>query len=306
MKLFTALAALSCAAAIGAAGRGSAATTYDLEKMGGVAGDSSVATASKNTALLNSALSKLGSGDALVVSNKTFYVAGGIRATELHGVTLQLEGTLKFLPGRKGWPTEDCSAGGNPLQPKKNGTCVQESIFIANATDLTLTSSGTGTLYGSGESWWGYIQCELNRGRSRLVFSTPNSHRPFLHLTGGSPLPTSPPRNLATSPHHPDLIHGEDRPRLFSLVNATNVKVENWHFLQSPYWTFTAFDVAGLEISHCAIDNRITKDDSHGIWNLDAFNTDGFDVAGRDIHIHDCTVWNQDDCFTIQPLDSTA
>jgi hypothetical protein len=60
------------------------------------------------------------------------------------------------------------------------------------------------------------------------------------------------------------------------------------------------------EIGHCAIDNRENADDSHDVLNLDAFNTDGFDVAGRDIHIHDCVVWNQDDCFTIQPLDSTA
>ena len=29
-------------------------------------------------------------------------------------------------------------------------------------------------------------------------------------------------------------------------------------------------------------------------------------MAGRDIYIHDCSVWNQDDCFTIQPLDATA
>ena len=60
------------------------------------------------------------------------------------------------------------------------------------------------------------------------------------------------------------------------------------------------------EIGHCAIDNRENADDSHDVLNLDALNTDGFDVAGRDIHIHDCVVWNQDDCFTIQPLDSTA
>ena len=151
------------------------------------------------------------------------------------------------------WPRCDLI----PLQPKRNKSCVQECIFIANSSGLTLTSSGTGTLYGSGESWWGYLQY---------------------------------------------LLHGEDRPRLFALLNATDVLVEHWHFLQSPYWTFTSYDVARLEISHCAIDNRFNKDDSHGVTDLDAFNTDGFDVGGRDIHIHDTSVWNQDDCFTIQPI----
>eukprot|EP00658_Telonema_sp_P-2_P060320 TRINITY_DN49267_c0_g1_i1.p1 TRINITY_DN49267_c0_g1~~TRINITY_DN49267_c0_g1_i1.p1 ORF type:complete len:461 (-),score=57.61 TRINITY_DN49267_c0_g1_i1:259-1641(-) len=100
------------------------------------------------------------------------------------------------------------------------------------------------------------------------------------------------------------LIRGENRPRLLSIVNGTDVLVERWRFLQSPYWTFTAWDVLGLEISHCDIDNRVNQDDSHDVSNLAAFNTDGFDVAGRNIHIHDCSVWNQDDCFTIQPLDA--
>lgn len=39
---------------------------------------------------------------------------------------------------------------------------------------------------------------------------------------------------------------------------------------------------------------------------MGAFNTDGFDVAGTNIWIHDCSVWNQDDCFTIQPMDGTG
>ena len=49
-------------------------------------------------------------------------------------------------------------------------------------------------------------------------------------------------------------------------------------------------------------DNRANADDSHSIANLEALNTDGFDVSGRDIYIHDSSVWNQDDCFTIVPL----
>jgi len=59
------------------------------------------------------------------------WLAGGVHAVNLHGVTLQLDGTLRFLPGRKEWPTQQCAEGGNPLQPKRNGICVQEAIFIA-------------------------------------------------------------------------------------------------------------------------------------------------------------------------------
>jgi polygalacturonase len=31
-----------------------------------------------------------------------------------------------------------------------------------------------------------------------------------------------------------------------------------------------------------------------------AFNTDGFDVTGRNVWIHDCKVWNQDDCIAVK------
>ena len=31
-----------------------------------------------------------------------------------------------------------------------------------------------------------------------------------------------------------------------------------------------------------------------------AFNTDGFDVTGKNVWIHDCTVWNQDDCIAVK------
>ncbi|CAK0835983.1 unnamed protein product [Prorocentrum cordatum] len=227
-------------------------------------GDKGAAKA--NTALMTRMLQQLGTGETLHVPNDTFWMTGGLRAVDLaRDVTIVLDGTLSFLPGREGWPTKNCSDGHhNPLQPVKDGTCVQEAFFIANVSGLSLTSSEgmAGTLFGSGESWWGYLSY---------------------------------------------LKHGEDRPRLLSIVNGTSMLVERWRFEQSACWTFTAFDVLDLEIRHCFISNRVSKtDDWHDVWNLDAFNTDGFDVAGKNIHIHDSEVWNQDDCFTIQPLDDTA
>ena len=40
--------------------------------------------------------------------------------------------------------------------------------------------------------------------------------------------------------------------------------------------------------------------DKHTVVDLSAFNTDGFDVTGKNIWIHDCTVWNQDDSFCVK------
>ena len=59
-------------------------------------------------------------------------------------------------------------------------------------------------------------------------------------------------------------------------------------------------------IRHSSVSARRTKDDSHSAIDLTAFNTDGFDVSGKDIHIHDCDVWNQDDTFAVKAIKETT
>ena len=211
------------------------------------------AEAYNNTNILNQALNSLIPGDTLIISNKTFWLSGGITVSGLQNNTILLDGTLRFLSGRKGWPTKPCNA---------NKTCVQKAILISDVTGLTLSSSfGYGTVDGNGASWWGYVNY---------------------------------------------LLHGEDRPKLFTIQNGTNILVEYWHFRQSAYHTFHADDVAGLEIRYSSIDNRVNQEDTHSIENLAALNTDGFDLQGKNMYIHDCAVWNQDDCFTIVPIDKNG
>ena len=212
------------------------------------------ASASNNTADLNVALATLLPGDTLSIPNSTFWLTGGVRSTGLVNVTLRLDGTLRFLAERKGWPVEACAHD-------HNKTCVQKAILIANARGLTLTSAGAGMVDGNGAAWWGYLNY---------------------------------------------LRYAEDRPKLLTIQNATDVLVERWHFRQSAYHTFHADDVARVEIRFCSIDNRVNAADSHSVENLAALNTDGFDVQGRDIHIHHTSVWNQDDCFTIVPTNSNT
>ena len=43
-----------------------------------------------------------------------------------------------------------------------------------------------------------------------------------------------------------------------------------------------------------------TDQDHHGIIDMTAFNTDGYDVSGRNVWIHDCNVWDQDDCIAVK------
>lgn len=57
---------------------------------------------------------------------------------------------------------------------------------------------------------------------------------------------------------------------------------------------------AGLEVRHVHIEARRTTSDSHHLIDLSAFNTDGFDVQGSHVWIHDCSIWNNDDCVSVK------
>lgn len=96
------------------------------------------------------------------------------------------------------------------------------------------------------------------------------------------------------------LKYQENRPRLVHIVNSKNVIVENMLFLNSPYWTFYAEHCDGMLIRYSDVSARWTNASEHTLLDLQAFNTDGFDVTGQNVHIHDCNIWNQDDCIAVK------
>lgn len=98
------------------------------------------------------------------------------------------------------------------------------------------------------------------------------------------------------------LLRGENRPRLFKITGSASrdVLFENIFLHNSPYWTFTVDYIDGLEVRNSGIDARRTDSDEHTLIDLTAFNTDGFDISGKNVWVHDCTVWNQDDSFCVK------
>mmetsp|Transcript_23342 Transcript_23342/g.69950 ORF Transcript_23342/g.69950 Transcript_23342/m.69950 type:complete len:435 (-) Transcript_23342:82-1386(-) len=224
----------------------------DIETAGAKADDDSWDQVWKNGAVLNQTLAKLAPGDVWIVPNKTFYVMGGIIATNLKNVTIQLDGTLAFA--------SDDLHFEEYLDhfPRDGSGHVLECLHFISCVDITFTSSGeVGTLAGHGQKWWGI-------------------------------------------PGIGYLARGENRPRLLRLQHFSSVLVEKFALLQSPYWTFYANSVDGLEVRHSVIDARRIGDDGHSVIDETAFNTDGFDVSGNNVWIHDCTVWNQDDSFCVK------
>jgi Glycosyl hydrolases family 28 len=245
----------------------------------GKADDSSLATQWANGAILNATLNALESFDTFVLPNATYYTMGGILVKDLRHATIRIDGTLKFSNALESWPRS------GPGQDARVLECLQ----FDNVVNVTFTSKGTGLLDGQGAAWWGI---------------------PFIGYA----------------------IRGENRPRLLNIGGSKDILVENLIFLNSPYWTFWCHGVDGLEVRNSHISAKRDNYDGHDLDDLSAFNTDGFDVAGRNvwcveesppspplhihssyfflrfpfsssshaIRIHDCTIWNQDDCIAVK------
>lgn len=196
----------------------------------------------KNSQVLTDTLNSIEPGSTLLISNKTFHLLGGVYASNINNVVIQLDGTLSFDNDRDNWPVDE------------NGH-VLESIYLTNISNFVLTSSGAGTLDGNGQPWWGAVD--------------------FLR-------------------------YQENRPRLFHVKTSRNVMIENILFKDSAFWTCYMEDSDGLEISHSQVSARWTRQDNHTLIDLQAFNTDGFDVTGKNVYIHDCDIWCQDDCISVK------
>jgi polygalacturonase len=92
----------------------------------------------------------------------------------------------------------------------------------------------------------------------------------------------------------------EDRPRLLRIIKSRNVVVENLLLKDSPFWSFWATDSDGLIVRFVDVYAKRTDKKGRTLWDLGAFNTDGIDVTGRNVHIHDCNIECQDDCVAVK------
>ena len=96
------------------------------------------------------------------------------------------------------------------------------------------------------------------------------------------------------------LIRLENRPKLFHMNSASDIIIENILFTNSPYWTVHIEDVNGLVIRNSTVINKRTNSSKNTLIDKSAFNTDGFDIQGENVHIHDCKIITQDDCIAVK------
>jgi Glycosyl hydrolases family 28 len=103
---------------------------------------------------------------------------------------------------------------------------------------------------------------------------------------------------------------GEHRPRLLRFDLSSQLLIEHITFQDSPYHTIYLQGVEDVTIRHISIVARRTPIDGHSLIDLSAFNTDGIDVGGTNVHVHDVDIWTQDDCIAVKdnqypPYEST-
>jgi polygalacturonase len=96
------------------------------------------------------------------------------------------------------------------------------------------------------------------------------------------------------------LLHAESRPMLMVLPSSRNLTVEHIYLKDSGYWTFWAPKASDLVVRFVKVSARRTNANRHTINDLGALNTDGIDFTGHNIHVHDCDIWNQDDCVAVK------
>jgi polygalacturonase len=257
----------------------SKAAQYDLKTFGAISNDASLEAAQTNGAALYTGLAAMEAGDELVVSKgDRFFLMppANTTATNCSFVTLVISGTILLHNDSSSWPTYD------------NGKKLANAIDVQQSRSFTVT--GGGTIDGQGHSWWWkFLLGKVSRYR----------------------------------------------PTLLNLAGCVDCLVENLLLKDSPRFHFYGSLLDGLEVRNMTVRVDVvaqrdlverssgvllrgvppfndedhpqpsTPDDDEPIWGTVPcfpFNTDGIDVEGRDIHVHNVTVNNYDDSVCVKPV----
>ena len=217
-------------------------------------------------------------GDVLVVpASHTFSLVGGIRAQNLINFTFALEGRLNCVHNLSLWPRSSEVQWMNGACKENCDEAYEDLIAFSNNTALTIRGSvgGESTVDGNGKHWWNDV------------------------LIG---------------------LVGTDRPVLISVSYCTGVVVENLHLLNGPHFHLWLSQLVDVEVRNVnvTVDRRVQQEIKRQLaqkfqreeinhtlssatlqpWDL---NTDGIDVSGVNVHIHDCYVRNDDDSIAVKP-----
>jgi len=233
----------------------------DIADFGAKHSDNSPKTAVLNAEAISNALQSAKAGDTIVISNKTYWSVGGIIASDVQNITFQIDGTLRALANKTAWPTDEKGEFFN-------------FMVIEGGDRLTITSSGVGVINGEGKYWW-----------DREVLN---------------------------------LLDGKTRPLLINIKDVSNLLVEKIHLINSPRFNLDIQNGTHVEVRYVEVlvERSLSRPyrGKNVVWEPTAdtkledmilqpedLNTDGFDLSGSDIYVHDCRIENDDDSIAIKP-----
>ena len=235
----------------------------DFQASGGIINDDSHETCLHNTELLTRLLNEqslqtivIGSNDAdSTVADAAFHFYPGVNAIHMNHVQVQVNGVIKFHRSYK-----------DP-QPRHNTTMDQAGrpspcISFFGGQNITLCSNKN---YKEPSS-----QQEQRRG--------------ILH-GGGSEWWGIPYVGYAQVLEH--------RPYLLLFNHTTDLHIHNVVLQDAPFYHVQITDARRVHMHDLSIVSRRTAEYTHGTWDLSAFNTDGIDIAGQDVWVHDVDIWTQ-------------
>lgn len=190
-------------------------------------------------------------------------------------------------------------APGDELRVPNSTYLMMGGVYASNLTRVTLRIDGT-LLWSDDIKAWP-TQVKKNQTTKMPIIAMLFEHSTGLTITSsGTGTLDGQGATWWGLPGVGYLARGKNRPPLMTANYVTDFLLENIDFVQAPRFNFQSSALRNATIRNCHVDSRRTSADSHGAIDLTAFNTDGFDVSGQDIHIHDCSVWNQDDTFCIK------
>ncbi|MBR1920143.1 MAG: glycoside hydrolase family 28 protein [Spirochaetales bacterium] len=203
---------------------------------------------------------------ASITLTEGVYLTGPITLPSDVTLTIEKGATLKFIPEFDRY---------EPVYSRWEGVkcyCMHPCIFIPDARNVTVR--GEGTIDGSGQAFWDYIE----NGDKR-------------HTRVAPTLPIE-KKLAALNPGYLDQPGGGGgrycqflRPPLFQPLRSDNVTLEGVHIIDSPFWTIHPVFSNNLTFKGVSIKNPYL-----------APNTDGFDIDScTNVRIIDCNVDVGDD-----------
>ena len=103
-----------------------------------------------------------------------------------------------------------------------------------------------------------------------------------------------------------------DRPHLIEIDESVNISIFHLHLKDSPRYHISIDDAVGVEVGFVTITVNVIKQKAlYKRYDLllspeipipiFPLNTDGIDIAAKDVYVHDCSVENFDDSVCVKP-----